>query len=392
MAIDRNGPGGRPDFSWRSLARPFRSARPGTMPAGLVLVIVVGALFVAMLGNADATQRKSDGKRGNADWRKSIAHDVAKVSDFLHLTTPRTKIDQAMGRQTNEKVGGNIDQLLAEQAAVNGQTDPAADDAAARAAVTPTIRTPTVDNPLRIWIGGDSVSQVLGQQTAKAAESTGLFKATLDGRVSTGLAVPSFFNWPEHFAKDVVPIGQPNPYDVMVLEFGANDGQNIQLDDGKVLDRFTPEWYAEYQDRVGKTMDLLKSPDNDRLILWAAPPPMGPDTKVHGQDKIGWIIWTEAQKRPWVHFVDLWPFFVDSNGKFQHSLPNADGTVKGMRQKDDVHFSDAGGARAAWVIIDQLKTLIDLSASKVPQDPPGQSAPTDVKQRDTIPESMPGAP
>ena len=46
-----------------------------------------------------------------------------------------------------------------------------------------------------------------------------------------------------------------------------------------------------------------------------------------------------------------------------------------MRQKDDVHFSDAGGARAAWVIIDQLKTLIDLSASKVPQDPPSQSAP-----------------
>jgi hypothetical protein len=52
-----------------------------------------------------------------------------------------------------------------------------------------------------------------------------LFKATLDGRVSTGLAVPSFFNWPEHFAKDVVPLGQPNPYDVMVLQFGANDGQ-----------------------------------------------------------------------------------------------------------------------------------------------------------------------
>ena len=60
-----------------------------------------------------------------------------------------------------------------------------------------------------------------------------------------------------------------------------------------------------------------------------------------------------------------------------------------MRQKDDVHFSDAGGARAAWVIIDQLKTLIDLSASKVPQDPPGQSAPTDIEQRDTIPETMP---
>jgi hypothetical protein len=361
------------------------------MPAGLVLIIIVGALFLAMLVNADSTLRKSEGKRNNAEWRREIASKIATVSDFLHLTTPRTKIDEAMGRQTNQDVGGNLDELLAQQAAATGAGD-TTDTTVDLASLQPTIRTPTVDNPLRIWIGGDSVSQVLGQQTAKAAESTGLFKATLDGRVSTGLAVPSFFNWPEHLAKDVVPLGQPNPYDVMVLQFGANDGQNIQLDDGQVLKRFTPEWYAEYQDRVGKTMDLLKSPDNDRLILWTAPPPMGPNTGVHGQDKIGWIIWTEAQKRPWVRFTDFWPFFTDANSNFQHSLPNADGQVRGMRQKDDVHFSDAGGARAAWVIIDQLKTLIDLSNTKVPQDPPSQAAPPDIQQRETIPETMPGAP
>jgi len=355
------------------------------MPAGLVLVIVIGALLIAMLVNADSTLRKSEGKRGNAEWRTEVAKKVASVSDFLRITSPRSAIDDAMGRQTGGKAEGNLDELLAQQAAVN-------DSSTDEAPVKPVIRTPTLADPLRIWIGGDSVSQVLGQQTAKAAESTGLFKATLDGRVSTGLAVPAYFNWPEHLAKDVVPAGQPDPFDVMVLMFGANDGQNIQLDDGRVLQRFTPEWYDEYQSRVGKTMDLLKSPDNDRVIMWCGPPPMGPDSGVHGQDKINWIIWTEAQKRPWVHFVDLWPFFSDANLQFQHSLPNADGQVKGLRQKDDVHFSDAGGARAAWVILDDLKAYIDLSNTKVPQNPPSQSAPADIHERETVPETMPGAP
>ncbi len=358
------------------------------MPAGLVLLIVVGALFIAMLGNADATLRKSEGKRGNAGWRKAIAGDVATVADFLHLTSPRTRIDEALGRQTKEKVGGNLDELLAQQAAVTGGDTT---DSVDPASLKPVIRTPTVDNPLRIWIGGDSVSQVLGTQTAKATESTGLFKATLDGRVSTGLAVPSYFNWPEHFAKDVVPVDEPNQFDVMVTMFGANDGQNIQLDDGRVLQRFSPEWYEEYQTRVGKTMDLLRSPTNDRVIMWCGPPPMGPTTKTHGMDRISWIGWTEAQKRPWVHYVDTWPFMSDENLQFVHSLPNADGQVRGMRQKDDIHFSDVGGARMGWLILDDLKAYIDLSNTKVPDPPASQKAPPEIKERETVPENMPGA-
>ena len=357
------------------------------MPAGLVLVVVVGALLVAMVGNADSTLRKSEGKPNNAQWRKDVAGDVASVADFLHLTAPRREIDSAMGR--NDSKGPSLDQLLADQAAQLAASSPT--DSTDPASLKPTIRTPTPDNPLKIWIGGDSVSQVLGQQVAKASESTGLFKATLDGRVSTGLAVPSYFNWPAHLATDVVPLGGANQYDVMVTMFGANDGQNIQMDDGKVLQRFSPEWYDEYQKRVGQTMDLLRSPTNDRVIMWCSPPPMGPTTKTHGMDRIAWIGWTEAQKRPWVHFVDTWPFMSDGNLQFVHSLPNADGVVRGMRQKDDIHFSDVGGARMAWLILDDLKAYIDLSASKVPTPPPTQSAPPDIKERTEVPQNMPGA-
>jgi hypothetical protein len=377
-----------PGFGWRSLLRPFRSSRPGTMPAGLVLLVVVGALFLALLGNADSTLRKSEGKPNNAQWRKDVAKQVASVSDFLHLTGPRRGIDDAMGR--SDAKGPSLDELEAQRAAQLAAAGTSTDGSTEPASLKPTIRAPTAADPLRIWIGGDSVSQVLGQQVAKASEATGLFTATLDGRVSTGLAVPTYFNWPAHLANDVVPLNGTNQYDVMVTMFGNNDGQNIQLDNGAVLQRFSPEWYAEYQSRVGKTMDLLRSPTNDRVVMWCGPPPMGPNSKVHGMDRISYIGWQEAQKRPWVHFVDTWAFFSDANLQFQHSLPMASGQVRGLRQKDDVHFSDIGGARLAWVILDDLKAYVDLSASKI-QPNPNDIAPPDIKERTDVSQNMPGA-
>jgi hypothetical protein len=271
-----SGPGtpSRPGIL-RRLVRPFRPSNPGTMPAGLVLFVMVVALRLAMVGDADSTLRKSDGKANDSQWRKDLASDVARVADGLELTAPRRAIDQAMGRSDDK--GPTFDQLSAQLAAANGvpTTSPNADGltntTADLAALTPKLGTPTPDNPLKLWVGGDSVSQTFGTQLIRVAEGTGLFKGTLDFHLGTGLAVPSYFNWPEHFVKDIVPT---NP-DVIVISFGTNDGQDIQLDADKVLQRFSPEWYDEYQKRVGQTMDLLKSPTNDRFVIWSTPPPMG---------------------------------------------------------------------------------------------------------------------
>ncbi|MGZ4704964.1 MAG: DUF459 domain-containing protein [Acidimicrobiales bacterium] len=377
----------RPSGFWRSLARPRRSARPGTMPAGLVLVIVVGALLLAMFGNADATLRKSEGKPRNAQWRTDVADRIASVSDFLHLTSPRSAVDSAMGR-TSETKTESIDELLAQQQATQGDGGGTTDTTADLAALTPKIRTPTPTDPLTLWVGGDSVTETFGTSMVRISESTGLFKGVLDFHVSTGLAVPSYFNWPEHLVKDVIPNDDP---DVVVIMFGANDGQNIKTDDGRVLERFSPEWYTEYQSRVGKTMDLLRSPDNDRLVMWLGPPPMGPSTKTHGMDRISYAAWTEAKSRPWVDYVDTWPFFSNADLQFVHSLPNADGEVRGMRQKDDIHMSTVGGDRLAWVVMTDLGAHIDLSATRIPTPPASQVAPPGIKERDEIPESIPGA-
>ena len=121
----------------------------------------------------------------------------------------------------------------------------------------------------------------------------------------TGLTRPDYFNWPDHLLRDVTPLngGGLDP-DVLVIMFGGNDDQNIPAFNGKpAYVAGTPEWQAEYRQRVGDTMDLLKAKDNDRLVLWVGAPIMTPGRLEHiGQ--MDYIYATEAAKRPWVKYLD----------------------------------------------------------------------------------------
>jgi hypothetical protein len=199
--------------------------------------------------------------------------------------------------------------------------------------------------------------------------------------------VPSYFNWPLHLVDDVIPKEDP---DVVVIMFGANDGQNIQLPSGRILPRFSPEWQVEYAKRVGAVMDLLRSPDNSRIVMWTGPPPMGPTTATHGMDIISHIDWQEAQSRPWVHYVDTWVYFSDSDLQFKHYLPSSTGALVGLRQHDDIHMSDIGGRRLSWVVLNDLGKYVKLEGEQATPDP-NDLPPPDVKERTVVPLRVPGA-
>jgi hypothetical protein len=371
----------RPSFDWRSLFRPFRSRQEGTMPAGLVLVLVVGSLLVAMFLNADATLRKSEAKGDG--WRNEIAKTIASVSDTFHVTALRHGIDDALGK--NQGTNTDVEQLLAqkEAATADGQTDTTE---APPAPVLPVIPAATPEAPLRFWVGGDSITETFGTSMQRVVASTGVFTPTLDYHVSTGLARPDYYNWPEHLLKDVLPTDPQ----VMVIMFGANDGQGMEGTDGKVFTRGTPEWLAEYRRRVAATMDLLRDPANDRLVIWVGPPVMRPGSGVHEMDQLNYIYWSEAQSRPWIQYFDSWPFFSDANLQYVKEAPFADGVSRGLRQKDGVHLSTIGGNRLSWAVLARIGKYVDLSAGKT-TPPADAAAPATVVERTEIPPETPGA-
>src|SRR5262245_7962081 len=103
--VDPSGEYGRPAgppasskrFGWRwFFSKPNHNGRPGTMPAGVVLVVGLATLVLLALLNAPATLRKSNAKDKGA-WRQSTAQAVATLSDDLKLDTPRNLIDDARG-------------------------------------------------------------------------------------------------------------------------------------------------------------------------------------------------------------------------------------------------------------------------------------------------------
>lgn len=342
----------------------------------MILIVVLLAFGVAVLLNADATLRKSNAKGDGI--RNEIARTVASVTDVLQINFFRNSIDSALGK--NQGTNIDVEELLRQQA----EAESAA--AAADAQKVPELAAPTPTEPMKIWVGGDSITQTFGTSFQRITQSTGIFTPTLDFHISTGLARPDYFNWPEHLVKNVFP-ADPK---ILVIMFGANDGQNMVDTNNKVLVRFSEPWIVEYRRRVAATMDLLKDPKNQRLTIWCGPPPMGPGTKTQGMDELSYIYWGEAQSRPWIQYFDTWPFFSDSEYMFAGNLPNADGVVRGMRQKDNVHFSTVGGDRMSWAVIDRIGKLVNITAGNV-TPPPSQGAPPSLVERSELPPQMAGA-
>lgn len=352
------------------LIRPVHSARPGTMPAGLVLMVVVVGLFAAMLLNAPATLRKSKGDPDNPAWRTTVAEGVAGVSGFFGLDVPRERLDEALGK--NQTTDADIDEVVAEAEVAEPieAEDP-----------TPTLRVPTAADPLRLYVGGDSMANGLAASLVRSAEATGLVDVVDGGRVSSGLARPDFYNWPQVLARDIDPQNAMDP-DVVVLQFGANDLQNIPLAEGGGYELGSASWLGEYRRRVAGVMDILNTPDHDRVVLWVGLPVMGPRSSLDNRtvDQVNRIYWEEAQTRPWVEYVDSWSYFTAPDGSFAEELPFADGEVRRVRHSDDIHMQVAGYDRLGWAVMAHLLRWADLSAAP-PAQPPSETAPAEVTER-----------
>jgi hypothetical protein len=388
----------------RQLIRPVRTDRPGTMPAGTVLVTTVATLVLALALCAGAIDRKAAGRYPNSEARRGIAGMVDAVTSAFGLDRPEQELSATAGPilgrtpPTGDQRSGDLagraraangaDDLTAAivtgagaQAPGRQQTVPAGAAGATGDDDTPRLRAPTPERPLRLWVGGDSLSSELGAGLARLAGRSRLFEVVRDSRVSTGLTRPDYFNWPQHLARDVTPVTRSafDP-DIVVLQFGGNDDQAMPAwADEPAAEAGTPAWLDRYRRRVADTMDLLKSPQDDRLVIWLGIPVSKPGAVQHGA-ALNAIYASEAARRPWVRYFDSHAFLSDAFGRYVTSLANADGRSREMRAADGVHLTVAGGNRLAHAIYARLATLVDLRASPLRPDP-AEAAPPSVQER-----------
>lgn len=317
--------------------------RLGARP-GRVFAVITVALVIAVLLNAPELESEAKAKpfgRERDVW-VNIWKPFAAVSRALYLDRPRAWMDDALGREQ----GHGIFELPAAQngdaTATTGKGGPTPTPAPPRQIV----RTPDASAPLRVWVGGDSMSKVLGEALVRQASETGVMAPVQDSQLSSGLTRPDFFDWPGHF-NELTRASPPN--EVFVVMFGANDSQGIKTPDGKIFQPGDEGWAVEYRRRVAGTMDVLKA--GDRLVVWVGQPIMRSDEFSKRMAELNTIYREEAARRPWVRFVDLWPLFVTGQGTYDPYIVDDDGETKLMRHPDGVHLVREGGEKAARAII-----------------------------------------
>ena len=347
----------------RRPARPRRATprrRGPRRAAGDVLVIGVTALVLAALVNADALVERAERRELGAARDRSLAvwHPVQDISHVLQLHRIR---------QLGDALAGNDDDEVIVLPA------PAAPGATTTVPTRPELRTPTAAAPLRLWVGGDSIVRDFGESVLRLAAPDPLFEPVLHYEISTGLTRPDYFDWPAALIDDMAATDP----EVVVIMFGANDGQGIVRADGTAIQQVTdPAWDDEYALRVGAVMDLLHE-DDDRLVYWVLQPPMreaGFDARI---DIINAVFEREAASRPWVEVVDTAPLFGTADGSYADNLPGPGGAVADLRQGDGIHLSRAGADLLAQHVLDLIVDELSPSAGSDPATTTSTTAPPD---------------
>jgi hypothetical protein len=202
------------------------------------------------------------------------------------------------------------------------------------------------------------MSSAIDESLSRLAGNTGVMTVTTDSRVSTGLTRPDYFNWPG----EINSIVQSDNPDVMVFITGANDWQGMTNPDGSTFDRDpgSDKWIAEYTRRVDGVMDLMEAPH--RLVIWIGLPIMADQGFDKDMQTLSAIFEQEAAKHPGIIYVPLYQLFQDANGNWARYLPvGANNDLEQMRiGNDGVHFSIAGGDRAAAAVLDAIKQQAGL--------------------------------
>lgn len=203
---------------------------------------------------------------------------------------------------------------------------------------------PTVDDPARVLILGDSDAGTFGPYLQQLLRESNVVETDLDYKVSSGLARPDFYDW--HAAlEQKVPAFDP---DIVVVTFGGNDAQFLADRDGASVvgqarpDSDNAEWTDEYRARVRQVVEYLTS-DPARTVVWVGIPNHADPAvrfRMQVQDE---AVKAELAEWPEVRFVDAWSRFAGRSGGFaQFLIDPRDGVGKSVRAADGFHLNRVG--------------------------------------------------
>lgn len=210
----------------------------------------------------------------------------------------------------------------------------------------------TPEDPLRLWIAGDSLAGALGPALGEVTAQTGVVQPQYDSRVSSGLLNDDFFDWPEHTTEQLAELDP----EAIVFVVGTNDAN-----------AWSDNQAAEYAQLTESFMRQLAAHDRD--VYWVNAPVMRDDDLEDNVQVVNEIQRQAAARVPGVTYIDAHARFADSAGEYQSSITDASGDRVSLRAGDGIHFSPDGAEHLAETVYAALDETWHITEQRVEGQP-----------------------
>ena len=210
----------------------------------------------------------------------------------------------------------------------------------------------------RILILGDSmIAGGFGLYLEQNLKEKFGFAVRRQGKTSSGLARPDFFNWNKQ-AEIEMDKFKPN---ATVVMFGGNDGQGLhrahQKDSAPKWIRWNePGWTVEYRRRVNLFADIVAPPGV--FLAWIGMPIVRPERLNARVQHINTIFRAEMAIRPHAKFLDIWPVLANDKLHYVDRLKIGKKERVRVRAGDGVHLTVRGAKYLAQNVAPRIEKAL----------------------------------
>lgn len=307
------------------------------MAAGRVMVTMLTCLLVWGLLYAPELKRSSEAQPAGLRQTVSLAilSPVVWITDHVGITAVVNRASSMLGRDPNAPVGGTVGGIPVQVDEIPSYSPGPSTSPAPRHPVKDTpMRDPTGSDPLRVAVVGDSLAAGIGYFAERVFKPF-FVDVTKQGRISTGLARPDYFNWQQQM-KVIVDRFQP---DLTIVMLGENDRQSLMTPKGSLDTYFGSEWNAAYEQRATRFAKVASSDGGH--VVWVGLPIVRDQSVEPFNQRINAIFEQVAAKLPNVAFFDTAAAFASPNGGYT-AYYRVGNKVMLVRADDGVHFNADG--------------------------------------------------
>lgn len=204
-----------------------------------------------------------------------------------------------------------------------------------------------------LLVGASSMQFAIGQAfELQLAAYEGLAVRRV-AKVSTGLSRPDEFNWP---ARLEVLLDEHAP-DLVIVNFGGNDAQNIPLPERRRAVFGTPDWDSVYAERVADFVTRIRA-RGAQAVMIGMPIMRSADFSKRMQRLNA--VTEEATLRAGGIYLDQWDLAATESGAYRERVEDGSKSHP-MRLSDGIHYSIAGGRYVVERLLRRLERNVRLT-------------------------------